>query len=128
MPAALRITALLAIVIAAGACGGGEEQLPTYTKRDRAIRVEAGDRFVIRLASNPTTGFEWKVSKLPAPLQLVDERFDGPDDPKPGAGGHQLFEFQGLRVGASTLELEYARPSEADVDPVETATFEVKIR
>lgn len=120
--------ARVALVITLAACGGGhDEKSPTYTKRDESFTVEAGKRFEIRLVSNPSTGYEWKVSKLPARLLLVDERFEGSEEPRPGAGGHQVFEFQALRAGDATLELEYTRSFEPDAEPAQTATFDVAV-
>ena len=121
------VAACVALVVTLGACGGGgDDRIPTYTERDESITVEAGHRFAIRLESNPSTGYTWKVSRLPAKLQLVDTRTEGPDQPRPGAGGHQVFELQGLRTGEAVLELEYVGPDQAP--STEPVTFTVTIR
>lgn len=124
-----RVAACVAVAATLGACGGGgDEHVPTYTERDGSITVEAGDRFAIRLESNPSTGSSWKISRLPAKLQLVDTRTEEPDQPRPGAGGHQVFELQGLRAGNALLELQYVGPDPASSAFTKPVTFTVKVR
>ena len=96
--------------------------------RSTTISVRVGEEFVIRLASNPTTGFEWSVTETAPEVRLVSKRYDAPSEQIPGRGGHQEFRFEARSKGRSTIELAYARSFEPDVPAAETATFALRIR
>ena len=119
--------ALLTVAVATG-CGSSDADVQTYTDADSSITVDEDERFVVRLGSNESTGYEWKVSELPAALRLVDTRSERPDGAPPGAPGHQEFEFEARETGTTTLELSYLQPFDTDEPPTETASFEVVVR
>jgi len=117
------------LVVGLGAgCGGSDSDVQTYTRTDSTITVDEDERFAVRLESNETTGFEWKVSQLPAALRLVSERSERPDGAQPGAPGHQVFVFEAREAGTTTLELVYLQPFDEDTSPAETASFEIVVR
>jgi inhibitor of cysteine peptidase len=86
------------------------------------IFLTQGERFVVRLPSNPTTGYTWSVAgNAAAVLQPAgDPRFEPSPNAKPGTGGYQVFEFRVVAPGASSLALAYRRPSEKDQPPART--------
>lgn len=125
-------------VCSASATRGGDkkepdkkEPVPTFTEEDqnKTFPLEKGSKARLKLKSNPTTGFEWLISRHDIKnLKLTKHAFEGPKKALPGAGGYQLFEFQGLQAGKTELELVYRRVFEKDVKPAQTfkITFEVK--
>ncbi len=86
------------------------------------IFLTQGERLVVRLPSNPTTGFVWSVARnATAVLQPAgDPRFEASASDKPGTGGYQIFEFRVAAAGASSLALVYRRPFEKDQPPTRT--------
>ena len=86
----------------------------TYTNAAETIRVGAGANFAVRLASNPTTGYQWQLVDLgtDAPVRLLEHRFEEHAGARRrlGAGGHEIWLFEAVRPGAADLELKYLRP------------------
>ena len=127
---AARVIAVVALAgLALAACGGDDASTPAvYTRSASTISVRVGEEFVIRLASNPTTGFEWSATETAPEVRLVSKRYDGPSVQIPGRGGHQEFRFEARSKGRATIELANARSFEPDVPSAETATFALRIR
>jgi predicted secreted protein len=81
---------------------------------NQKVNVAIGEEFKIELVSNPSTGYEWNVT------QIADERIANmtsseyvpPDSDLLGASGKQVFTFEALENGTTTITLEYARPFE----------------
>ena len=90
----------------------------TVTDQDNAksIDLAKGVTLIIKLSSNPSTGYSWAVK---VPLKLVSSDYQQTDESgKIGAPGMQQFEFTATAAGASTLKLVYRRPWEKGVAPV----------
>jgi len=84
-----------------------------------------GSKFVVTLPSNPTTGFQWKVTTYDKKrLTLADSHFIAPQTKLMGAGGQMTFTFarvKGTSYPSSTKMLfTYARPWEAKGGTVKT--------
>lgn len=99
-----------------------------YTNANAGIKVAAGAVFTIRLPSNPTTGYQWRLADLPAdaPARLREHRFDPPAVARIGAGGHEIWVFEGMRPGAMAVAMAYLRPWEPD-QPHTQCFFKVEI-
>lgn len=99
----------------------------TYTREHPSISVKAGDQFVVELASNPTTGYQWQPAFDPAALKLVGRDFSlagAAVGATIGGGGGERFRFESLAAGASRLSFAYQRAWEPGVR--DQAQFEVK--
>ena len=99
----------------------------TYTREHPSISVKAGDQFVVELASNPTTGYQWQPAFDPAALKLVGRDFSlagAAVGAAIGGGGVERFRFESLAAGASRLSFAYQRAWEPGVR--DQAQFEVK--
>lgn len=88
-----------------------------YTQDQTSIIVTtAAPTFVIKLDSNPTTGYSWFLHEYDKSLiQPVKHEFVAPDTKLIGAGGYELWTFKvkqdGLTVPQqTTIRFAYARP------------------
>jgi len=104
----------------------------TEKQNNGKVALNRGDTLVVRLESNPTTGYTWKVSKCDSKiLKLAGEPvFEQPvrKPPVVGAPGHQVFKFRTPAVGKTKLQLEYRRPWEKNAKPEETFTVNVEVK
>ncbi len=87
----------------------------------------------IKLDSNVTTGYKWNLVTAPNDkiLKLVSSDYVGPtpgSQPIAGAGGYELWKFQAVGTGTTTLKLGYARPWETNTPPIKDFTFTVNVR
>ena len=95
----------------------------TYTRDHPSIGVKAGDQFVVELAANPTTGYQWQPAFDPAALKLLGRDFSL-DGAAVGGGGAERFRFESLAVGVSQLSFAYQRSWEPGVR--DQAQFEIQ--
>ena len=94
------------------------------------VAIDAGKLLVITLESNPTTGFMWELSESidEVLMALVDSRYEPGADAKiglVGAGGTEVWTFETLKAGETTITMEYIRPWDSGEKAVET--FEVTV-
>lgn len=123
----LCIAVVLALVVS---CAHRSEVVLTEADNRSTIAIEAGETLVVRLASNPTTGYRWNLENLPQQLELEggEATFDPPARTLPGAGGHEVFRFRGKAPGRETIELRYQREWETDAPPAAEYRLTVEIR
>jgi predicted secreted protein len=122
----------LALVAALVACGsdengGGARQVFDENDVGAEVTVDVGEQFEIRLASNATTGYAWQVVEQPDVIDLVSSDYDAPDTSLVGAGGVEVFVFEGASAGSGALRLEYVRSFDDPPVPAETAEFQVQV-
>jgi inhibitor of cysteine peptidase len=104
----------------------------TVTQQDsgKTIEVAVGQKVIVQLASNPTTGYQWSVLGNTAPLKLV--KSDYAADPQVagriGAGGTQTLRFTARSSGKVELKLGYARPWEKDVPLAKTFSVTIIVK
>jgi inhibitor of cysteine peptidase len=128
----------VAVVLAAG-CGlfmKSEPPPPPVTvstaQSGTSVELAPGQAIVVRLPSNPTTGYRW-VYVEPKDAVL---RVDGPSTYEPaqaaggpaGAGGTEIWKLAALKAGQQQLRFEYRRPWEQDVAPSQVATYPVTVK
>jgi inhibitor of cysteine peptidase len=104
----------------------------TVTEQDnsKSIELAKGQIIFVRLASNPTTGYQWMQQRDAAPLELVKSDFasDTPAKNMAGVGGTQSLQFVAKSAGKAILNLEYRRPWEKDVAAARTFTLTVVVK
>lgn len=121
----------LAVLIAALALGGCKTANKALTEKNNgdSINLKVEDIVVIRLESNPTTGYSWILDKKTDTLivSMVDSEYIQSVEDKElvGAGGHEIFTFKAVSKGKTSIILNYERPWEEDEEPLET--FEINI-
>ena len=104
----------------------------TTAQAGTGVELAAGQALLVRLPSNPTTGYRW-VYVEPKDAVL---RVDGPSSYEAaqsagntaGAGGTEIWKLAPLKAGQQQLRFEYRRPWEQDVAPSQVATFAVTVK
>lgn len=121
----------LAVLITALALGGCQTAGNTLTEKNNggSINLKVEDTVVIRLESNPTTGYSWILDEKTdtSIVSVVDSEYvkSVKDEELVGAGGHEVLTFKAVSKGKTSIILNYERPWEEDEEPLET--FEINI-
>jgi len=103
----------------------GEQVLPV-----NQLVVEQGNEFSLTLKSNASTGFQWRLA---APLdesilKLVGSEYKASSGRRIGEGGTEVWTFQAVGVGTTSIRLEYLRSWEKGVPPARTAVYSVVVK
>lgn len=128
------VSVLAAAAIAGVACtasaDNGTPNAFSVNESGRQITLSPGDTLIVTLDSNPTTGFSWSIAGITdeAVVGEVSNEYQGSDSGLMGAGGQEVWTFEATDKGTSTIEMEYSRPWETDVEPAETFTVTVIIK
>ncbi len=113
---------------AAGASSGSGTAGATthvYGTGDTAVTVAVDDQFIIQLDSNPTTGYQWKVTlDGDAEVTLAHSEFRLGLKATDGAWGHARWTYTAVRAGTGKLVFGLSLPSRA---PDKTETFALDI-
>jgi inhibitor of cysteine peptidase len=125
----------LAVVALIAGCGGGDDSnsggggssTPKVYEAGDSISVSNGDSFVIALEANPTTGYSWEAEPNTNVEFVKSKQVQGSSNAI-GAGGTQQLTFKAVKTGSSTLTLNYLRPFEQGVPPVQTEDFDVTVK
>ncbi len=129
------IAALVALLaLALSGCGPGDTIDVTEDDAGVTKVAQVGDRVVVRLAGNPSTGFTWTRTAPvdedldASPLEPMEEgEWEFPAGGQlPGEPGVCLFEYAIVGTGTVTLSYEYARSWEDE--PAETFTVAIWAR
>ena len=99
----------------------------TWTGEIVTSEEEMRQKVIIRIASNPTTGFSWEIEQDKELLDIQDEYIADPQDkPVTGAGGVQVFAMTPVAAGTVQVTFTYTRSWEtSDADPAFTCVFEI---
>jgi inhibitor of cysteine peptidase len=94
------------------------------------LNLKAGDSFIIRLESNPTTGYSWSLAEpLSEILQKVSNVYEPykTDRNVVGSGGTEVWTFKAVSKGNVTLIFQYARAWEKDVPPIKKEIYQITV-
>jgi inhibitor of cysteine peptidase len=110
----LSLAALLALFVSAAPAAAKTVRL-TEEDSGKKLRVRAGDRVVIRLAENPSTGYRWKVTRRPDRVvaRVTRSKYEaeptesegGP--PVVGSGGTRTVRLRAVGAGRTAMRLTY---------------------
>jgi inhibitor of cysteine peptidase len=121
--------ALMGLLILTTGCG---QQKLALTAADKGSQVEVavGQKILVTLDGNPSTGYSWDVKELETSLleQVGEAKFESNAPSLVGSGGTQTLTFKALQAGTTTLTLVYHRPWETEVEPIDTFSVTVVIR
>jgi len=89
------------------------------------IKMAIGDSVMVSLVSNPSTGFQWGLAEISdeSVMEQVNQEFTLPEHDKPlppGTPGEEIWTFEAIGSGTSTLSMEYSRPWDGGEKAVET--------
>jgi len=110
-----------------GLAGAAPVQTLNNPDNNTNVTLRPGGKLVVRVESNPTTGYYWQqVGGDDALIVQISEGYLA--DPAPiglvGSGGVQEFTFTAVKVGTTTLKLSYQRSAD---DVAHTRRLEIKI-
>jgi inhibitor of cysteine peptidase len=91
----------------------------------REVTVATGDRLVLRLPENPTTGYLWTWEDTGALEVTRDETEAGT---APGAGGTRVLEVTAVEPGRAALELTSRRAWDLTTPPNDRFVLTVEVR
>jgi inhibitor of cysteine peptidase len=131
------VSILIAAAIAAllfGACASKKAPPPsplnvTDTNSGDSVALARNQQLVVRLPSNPTTGYRWALAQQSTPVVEPEgaptyEKGAGAE----GASGTETWRFAPTQAGEGTLRLEYRRLWEADTAPARVVSYKVTVR
>lgn len=78
----------------------------TVTEEDNngEISLPYGGTLVVRLGSNPSTGYSWQVAQSePSRLKQLGDVYERPGGELLGAAGRQVFRFKEVTAGRTEL-------------------------
>jgi inhibitor of cysteine peptidase len=115
-----------------GAQQKGASSVVTITDQDNGKDIDfpAGDTLVVRLKSNPSTGYSWAIKGDALPLRLVKSSTEKNGQTSHGVGAPvtQEFRLTAVSAGMASLTLEYRRPWEYTAGPAKTFNVKVNAR
>lgn len=89
------------------------------------VSLRRGQKLTIKLPGNPTTGYQWSVSKIAGTavrrLGEIQYRPSAGAGKLVGAGGEYSLSLRAVSAGTTEIQLDYARPWESK--PERTFTF-----
>ena len=98
----------------------------------KTIAAEVKQTLLVKLPGNPTTGYQWSLSKVEGEaIEMVGKPTyvaDKIPQKMVGTGGTFHFTFRAVKPGKATLTLAYARPWEKDTPPIKTFTLTVEVK
>ena len=98
----------------------------------KVIDVRPGERVIVRLTGNRTTGYGWALlasgSDVLTRLTAGEYTEVVPTAGKPGAAGIESWYFEASRSGQQELRFVYRRPWELDAPPAKSANYTIRVR
>lgn len=110
------------------------KQTVKLTENDnrRALMLEKGQRVVVELEENPTTGYLWKLdeAKLVGIIKLVETKYEpySTEPTRVGVGGVRTFIFEATEYGSAMIKLVYCRPWQCEASLAKEFSVTVNVR
>lgn len=89
------------------------------------VDAKPGDRVVIRLPENGSTGYQWVLSEVDDGLEVESNDLSLPGTARPGAGGERVVVLQARKRGPARVSLQLKR--EWEPEPIERFTATVNV-
>jgi len=109
--------------------GPKQATVVALTRKDsgKTVEVRLGDRIVLRLPENPTTGFVWKIDEPNGEVLRVQSS-DYSLRPGVGAGGgERSLVLESISPGTVTLQLKHSRDCESDPSSDDRFTATIRV-
>jgi len=112
----LPLAALLALALPAAPAAAHRIAL-TAPDSGSTVRAHVGDRIVIALDANETTGYRWSVTTRPRPAvaRVTRDRYVAQETEVVGSGGTQRYVIRVRGRGRTTFRATYAQAGSGDV-------------
>lgn len=125
----LATAGIAAMPVAAASPAQGKVVTATDRDNNETVHLNVGDRLVVRLASNPSTNYSWKVGQINQQLLrlLGNPKFEASTSGLLGAPGAEIFEFEARATGGESLGLLYQNPTLRGVQAANTFRLRVVI-
>ncbi len=108
------------------------EQFSKQANIVRDVNTVTGNKIVVTLCSNPTTGFQWAEKAQIGNPQVLEQKsynFIAPTNTgMVGAPGNCVWTFEAMQPGISVINLEYSRPWEGGEKAVQTFKLNVTVK
>ena len=123
------IIALVSMLVLMAGCGSPQVKV-TSADNGHQLNASVGERIVVTLAGNPTTGYTWEAKDLDAGMlqQIGSADFKSANPGLVGAGGTLTLTFKALKPGTTNLTLVYHRPWETAVAPLQSFTTTIIVK
>jgi len=102
-------------------------KLAGETENGGQVSLRVGEKLLVALTGNPTTGYEWEVEDEPPFLSRIEGAAYRPSSPLIGGGGVFYFRYEATGPGEGRLSFTYRRPWEA-TPPERTFSITVTVR
>lgn len=96
-----------------------------------SVTLKVGDTFIIRLESNPTTGYSWALAKPESDIVEQVSKVYEPSNTSEnivGSGGTEVWTFKAKAKGQIILTFQYIRPWEKDIPPIKEETYSIIVK
>ncbi len=98
------------------------------------ILVSVEDKFTVMLCSNPSTGYQWSENAEIGDTLIVEQvahEFLMPSEletrPPPGTPGVEVWTFNALNTGSTSITFDYSRPWEGGEKSAWTFRLDVAV-
>jgi inhibitor of cysteine peptidase len=131
-----RIAIVLAVLttfcLGVKAMPAADEKTVTVAAKDTEGKVDLakGDKLLLKLSANPTTGFTWVIASKDSDKLKTDGKpaYEAAKKGAIGGGGTQTFTFEAAAAGEVEVELHYKRTFEKDKEPAKKYKLKVTIK
>jgi inhibitor of cysteine peptidase len=93
-----------------------------------SVNLEKGAKLILKLGSNPTTGYDWVLAEYDMTVLQLDSQDYKSASMMIGSGGVNTYTFLALQSGKTHLNLTYKRSWERDVLPLMTFDLDVEVK
>jgi len=92
------------------------------------INTTVGSVFMIKMTSNPTTGYTWNIESIDKSiLKVINKDYKQSNSGLIGAGGTEIWQIKALKTGQTSISFGYMRPWEGK-EALKRAVYRVYIR
>lgn len=125
------------MIALAGACASTDfaphgAVMITPESAGRTIELQSGQELLIRLPSNPATGYRWALAAAPADVLRLEGLPSFERNPNgantSSAPGFEIWRFTLARKGQQVLTFDYRLPWDGDAPPAHQLSFTVTVR
>ena len=92
----------------------------------QSVIAAPGDRIVVSIPENATTGYQWAIEDVGAPLEVESNELLPAGDARPGSGGMRQVVLRARESGHARVALRLQRAWEAE--PIEHMEVNVTVR